>query len=179
MLSPVLTAGAWPCVPSPWMPCLGTAGEDAVRIQPTLMKMKASGVRAILDYAAVECSGACCMPASAPQRSAEQCNAHDPSRLPLRSGPPRRAGSLRPAGCGMRAGQAAGQPWHSSCCARCSCCPCCVQRMMWRRTTDRRAGRGHRPQVRCGVGTGASHASSVCCTPVVCHGCHHFLAPAD
>ena len=33
----------------------GAAGEDARRIQPTLHKMKASGVRAILDYAAVEC----------------------------------------------------------------------------------------------------------------------------
>lgn len=33
------------------------AGEDAVSIQPTLRKMKASGVRAILDYAAVECMG--------------------------------------------------------------------------------------------------------------------------
>lgn len=30
------------------------AGEDAQRIQPTLLKMKASGVRAILDYAAAE-----------------------------------------------------------------------------------------------------------------------------
>ncbi|KAL4451694.1 hypothetical protein ABPG75_007356 [Micractinium tetrahymenae] len=33
------------------------AGEDAVSIQPPLRKMKASGVRAILDYAAVECMG--------------------------------------------------------------------------------------------------------------------------
>ena len=36
--------------------CVRSAGEDAQTIQPTLWKMKASGVRAILDYAAVEWS---------------------------------------------------------------------------------------------------------------------------
>lgn len=37
--------------------CTCVPGEDAVRIQPTLRKMKASGVRAILDYAAGEWGG--------------------------------------------------------------------------------------------------------------------------
>lgn len=47
------------CLPGCALAAWGTAvaGEDAVSIQPTLRKMKASGVRAILDYAAVECMG--------------------------------------------------------------------------------------------------------------------------
>jgi proline dehydrogenase len=45
-------ADCW-CAPCA-LPCAAwtLAGEDAVRIQPTLKQMKASGVRAILDYAA-------------------------------------------------------------------------------------------------------------------------------
>lgn len=41
-------------LPPACLPPAAPAGEDAQRIQPTLIKMKASGVRAILDYAAVE-----------------------------------------------------------------------------------------------------------------------------
>lgn len=173
MLPPVLTDGAWPCVPSPWLPCLGTAGEDAVRIQPTLKKMKASGVRAILDYAAVECSGACRMPASAPQRSAEQCNAHDPARLPLRSSPPRRAGSLQDACWAGRLRALAlivlrPLPLLPLLCA------------------EDDVAEDDGPQSRQGPqASGALRgrpvlllAISVCCTPVVRHGCHRFLAPA-
>ncbi len=123
LLPPLLTAAVCPVCPPLCRPACGTAGEDAVRIQPTLMKMKASGVRAILDYAAGLCSRWHACSGHLAGTPAVQRSALDSAPPLLRSSAP--AG---PARCWASARMLAGQVACCACAPTCCvCCACCAE----------------------------------------------------